>query len=112
MDDTQPAERHDRASPIGLALCLLGVVILSLGGRDPDGTAAYQAGQVVGRTVATLVVGGVVWTLIWLASGRRKGRPWLSVWLGGTCLIVALVLALARIGQQADADALRVLTGS
>jgi hypothetical protein len=97
VDET--SSRRSVRTILVLALSVVVTAFLSFGARTAGENASYQVGQVIGGVVGAFVIAALIWTVIWAASGRR--RPWLSGWIGGIAVSVALVLAIARVGETA-----------
>jgi hypothetical protein len=86
----------------GLGLAAL--ILLGVGGRHAGESFGYQAGQVVGFIIVPLLVGLLLWSVVWVLGLRRR-RPWASAWIVGIALIVGLLVTLSRGAESAERTA-------
>lgn len=104
MEETvaKASTRSSGRTNLWLAVCLAATTFLSLGARTAGKGGAYQLGEILGSVVAIFAIAAVLWTVIWAIRGRRRNHPWLSVWVGGIAVIIALLLAVGRASQASE----------
>ena len=86
-----------------LGLMAVPIFLLGLGARRDEDEGARQVGQALGGLVVPFLFAALVWTIIWALAGRRKGRQWLSPWIGALAIAVAVMAAIGRGAEAAAA---------
>ena len=99
MDVTHHGGRQSTGSPLAWAGALLAYAVFCFRLPDTDVSGAEAAGYIVGTYVVTLLLALAVWSIVHLATRRRKGLPFASPWIFAIAAALGLLSLLGNLSS-------------